>query len=93
MGLRIKIVEFLNTPVPRDPKQRKISAWLPLLALIIGRLVNFLALYRFEKCYTDLFIVRCYLARMANRTFSTMKPLVGRCPSSLGRKWGKLLRA
>ena len=54
MATRIGLVEYLNAHVPWDPKQCKVSPGIRILALIIGFLVDPLALYRLEEFYTDL---------------------------------------
>lgn len=54
MAERIGLVEFLNARVPWDPKQCKLSPGLRILALIIGCLVDPMALYRLEEFYAEL---------------------------------------
>ncbi len=54
MAARIGLVDFLNARVFWDPKQCKVSPGLRILALIIGCLVDPLALYRLEEFYAEL---------------------------------------
>ncbi len=54
MAARIGLVDFLNARVFWNPKQCKVSPGLRILALIIGCLVDPLALYRLEEFYAEL---------------------------------------
>ena len=53
MAGRIGLVEFLNARMPWDPRQCKVAPGVRLLALMIGCLVDPLALYRLEEFYAD----------------------------------------
>ena len=54
MAARIGRVDLINTRVPWDPRQWKVSPGIRILALVISCLVDPLALYRLEEFYADL---------------------------------------
>ena len=54
MAEKIGVVDFLNARVAWDPRRCKVSPGERLLALIIGCLVDPMALYRLEEFYTHL---------------------------------------
>jgi transposase len=54
MAARIGLVDLINAQVPWDPRQCKVSPGVRILALVIGMLVDPLALYRLEELYADM---------------------------------------
>lgn len=54
MAARIGLVDLINAQVPWDPRQCKVSPGVRILALVIGMLVDPLALYRLEELYAAM---------------------------------------
>ncbi len=54
MAARIGLVDRINASVPWDPQQCRVSPGTRILALIIGMMVDSMALYRLEEFYADL---------------------------------------
>ena len=51
---RIGLVDYVNTHVPWDAKQCKVSPGMRILALVIAMMVDPLALYRLEEFYREV---------------------------------------
>lgn len=54
MAARIDLVACIDESVPWDPRQCKVSPGTRILALVIGMMVDPMALYRLEEFYADM---------------------------------------